>query len=109
MNKTILNLIFFVVSLTAPVAMAGGGHGSDVPEFQERMASFSAEEAANGMTGIWEKVSYRAEQQPFLLVASIIFLCAIVHTFFAVPITKYAHKLQHDHDAEIRRRKECRG
>jgi hypothetical protein len=109
MNKTILNLIFFVVSLTAPVAMAGGGHGSDVPEFQERMALFSAEESASGITGIWEKVSYRAEQQPFLLVASIIFLCAIVHTFFAVPITKYAHKLQHDHDAEVRRQKSAEG
>ena len=109
MNKTILNLIFFVVSLTAPVAMAGGGHGSDVPEFQERMAAFPAEESDKKITGIWEIVSYRAEQQPFLLVASIIFVCAIVHTFFAVPITKYAHKLQHDHDAEIRRQKNAEG
>jgi len=109
MNKTILNLIFFVVSLTAPVAMAGGGHGSDVPEFQERMASFTSEESANEITGIWEKLSYRAEQQPFLLVATIIFVCAIVHTFFAVPITKHAHKVQHDHDADIRRQKNAEG
>ena len=36
-------------------------------------------------------------------------MCAIVHTFFAVPITKYAHKVQHDHDAEIRRQKNAEG
>lgn len=109
MNKTILNLIFLVVSLTAPVAMAGGGGAYDTPEFQERMASFNSEESANGVTGMWERLSYRAEQQPFLLVASIIFVCAIVHTFFAVPITKYAHKVQHDHDADIRRQKSAQG
>lgn len=109
MNKTILNLIFLVVSLTTPVAMAGGGGAYDAPEFQERMASFNSEESTNGITGMWEKLSYRAEQQPFLLVASIIFVCAIVHTFFAVPITKYAHKVQHDHDADIRRQKSAEG
>ena len=109
MNKTILKLIFLVVSLTAPVAMAGGGSAQSTPEFQERMASFPSEESANEIAGIWEKLSYRAEQQPFLLVASIIFLCAIIHTFFAVPITKYAHKVQHDHDADIRREKNAEG
>ena len=109
MNKTILKLIFIIVSLTAPVAMAGGGGAYDAPEFQERMASFNSEESSNGITGMWEKLSYRAEQQPFLLVASIIFVCAIVHTFFAVPITKYAHKVQHDHDADIRRQKNAEG
>ena len=109
MNKTILKLIFFVVSLTAPVAMAGAGHAQSPPEFQERMASFTSEESANEISGMWEKLSYRAEQQPFLLVATLIFVCAIVHTFFAVPITKRAHKVQHDHDAEIRRQKNAEG
>lgn len=89
--------------------MAGGGHGADVPEFKERMERFAVEEKAAGIEGIWEKISYRAEQQPFLAVASIIFICAILHTFFAVPITKYAHKVQHDHDAKVRRDMEERG
>ncbi|MDG1357773.1 MAG: putative Na+/H+ antiporter [Akkermansiaceae bacterium] len=109
MNKTILKLIFIVVSLTAPVAMAASGHGQSTPEFQERMAKFTSEESANEISGIWDKLSYRADQQPFLLVATLIFVCAIVHTFFAVPITKRAHKVQHDHDANIRRQKNAEG
>jgi len=110
MNKTILNLIFFVAVLTTPVAMAAGGGGShEAPKFEKRMDNFSVEEDRMGINGIWEKISYRAEEAPFLLVASIIFLLAIIHTFFAVPITKYAHKVQHDHDAEIRRQKNAEG
>jgi len=109
MNKTILKLIFIIISLTAPVATAGAGGEHSIPEFQERMATFASEESAKEMVGMWERLSYRAEQQPFLLVASIIFVCAIVHTFFAVPITKYAHKVQHDHDADIRRQKNAEG
>lgn len=67
------------------------------------MAAFPAEEAAKGIEGISQIISYRASDQPFLLVASLLFVCAIIHTFFAVPLTKYAHKLQHEHDAKVRR------
>lgn len=91
-----------------PVVHAAGAHGAK-PEFMERMDHFNAEEKAAEMTGIWEKISYRASEQPFLVVASLIFLLAIIHTFFAVPLTKYSHKLQHEHDVKIRREKEAAG
>lgn len=88
------------------MAMAGGGgHAAEPIPFQVKMKQFPAEEEAAGMEGIWDKISYRAEQEPFLLVATIIFILAIVHTFFAVPLTKYSHKIQHEHDAKIRRMK----
>lgn len=110
MNKTILHLVVLVSFLAAPFAIAGGGsHAQEAPKFQKRMDAFTVEEDNMGISGIWDKISYRAEEQPFLLVASIIFLLAIIHTFFAVPITKYAHKVQHKHDAEIRRKKSAEG
>ncbi len=110
MNKIIFNLILLGLTLTAPLAIAGGGsHDGEPPKFQKRMDSFSVEEDNMGISGIWDKISYRAAEQPFLVVASIIFLLAIIHTFFAVPITRYAHKVQHDHDAEIRRQKNVEG
>ena len=109
MNKFILNLVFLVVTFASPALMAGAGHGQQVPKFEKRLDSFSVEEANNGISGIWDKISYRAGEQPFLVVASIIFLLAIIHTFFAVPITKRAHKVQHDHDAEIRRQMSAAG
>lgn len=68
------------------------------PEFLQKMESFSAQEAAQGIVGISEKLQFRATQDPFLIAATVIFLLAIVHTFLAVPIMKRAHKIQHAHD-----------
>lgn len=110
MSKPILSILLMIFALSAPSAMAaGGGHGTETPAFKVSMENFPAEEKAAGLTGIGERLSYRLEQEPFLLVATIIFLCAIIHTFFAVPLTKYAHKLQHDHDAKVRKEREARG
>ena len=77
-------------------------HGA-APAFVTEMEKFPAQEEARGLEGIGEKLAFRAQQQPFLLVATVIFVLAIFHTFFAIPITKLAHKVQHDHDAKIRR------
>lgn len=41
----------------------------------------------------------RIEIEPFNLVATAIFVMAILHTFVAARFTKLAHRLQHDHDA----------
>ena len=100
-------LLTFLFS--AVPALAAGGHDAAPPEFTVKMDQFPALEQAAGKTTIMEKIQFRASEQPFLLVASIIFVCAILHTFFAVPITKLAHKIQHDHDAMIRREKEAAG
>jgi hypothetical protein len=88
---------------------AGGGHALPLPEFLERVEGFAAEEAGAGLSGVGARLAYRVREVPFLLVASVIFLCAILHTFAAVPITKLAHKVQHDHDVRIRKAREARG
>lgn len=108
MRLKLLPLLLLLFTIVIPAVHAAGAHGAK-PEFKERMEQFSAEEKAAEISGIWEKLSYRASEQPFLLVATIIFVLAIVHTFFAVPLTKYSHKLQHDHDAMIRREKGAAG
>jgi len=40
----------------------------------------------------------RASQDPFNLVATAIFILAIIHTFSVARFTALAHRLQHDHD-----------
>lgn len=77
--------------------------------FVEKMNHFAQQEAAQGITSIGDKLSFRISEEPLLLVSSIIFLLAIIHTFFAVPINKYAHKLQHQHDAKIRKLNAAQG
>lgn len=98
-----------VFALAVPAAHAAGGHDAKKPEFMEKMEQFPALEEAAKMESIGDKISFRAKEQPFLVVASIIFLCAILHTFFAVPITKYSHQVQHDHDARVRREMAAQG
>ena len=97
-------LLALLFALLLPdAAQAAGGHDLKPPEFVERMAGFTAQETAGGIEGIGPRLAFRAKEQPFLLVASIIFILAILHTFVAIPITKLAHKVQHDHDAKIRK------
>lgn len=108
MMKSVL-LFFTAIFLYLPThAIAAEGHDPE-PAFVTDMGKFSEMESAKGLTSIGEKLAFRAHEQPFLLVATIIFLLAILHTFFAIPITKLAHNAQHDHDVQIRKLKAAKG
>lgn len=63
-----------------------------------------AEKYAARPNGAWETISARAEEQPFNLIATGIFLLAICHTFLAAKINKAAHKAEHAHELELRQR-----
>jgi hypothetical protein len=109
MRSAFLILALLFALLLPDAAHAAGGHDIKSPEFVERMKDFNAQESAAGIEGIGPRLSYRAKEQPFLLVATIIFILAILHTFVAIPITKLAHKVQHDHDARIRKERAAHG
>ena len=91
-------LIFLLATLALLLPGIAAAADLPTPEFIEKMAAFPQAEKAAGLEGIGAKLAFRAKEQPFLLVSTIIFILAILHTFVAVPITKYAHKVQHDHD-----------
>lgn len=105
----LLLLVLGLLSLVPLASASDVAHGPSSPPFIGRMAAFPAEEAAAGIRGVGAMLAYRAKQVPFLLVASIIFVFAIVHTFLAIPISKLAHQVQHDHDARVRRERAARG
>lgn len=109
--KAVLLLSLLFALLIPGAAEAAAGHDLKTPEFVERMKDFPALESARGIDAsqVGAKLSFRAKEQPFLLVASTIFVLAILHTFVANPITKLAHKVQHAHDARIRREHAARG
>jgi len=94
-------LLFF---LMGNISLAADAHALETPRFLERMAAFPKEEAAAGIQGVGAKLAYRAKAEPVLLVSTLIFVLAILHTFVAIPITKLAHKVQHDHDVRIRKK-----
>ena len=108
MIRSSLLLVVAILFIFAPTGSAAGAHAAE-PVFVTEMAKFPEMEKAQNVEGIGATLAFRAKQQPFLLVASIIFVLAILHTFFALPITKLSHKVQHDHDAEIRRLRAAQG
>jgi hypothetical protein len=93
-------LLFLVIPLAlATPAVTAAEHAK--PEFLIRAENFASQESARGIHDVAGQLAFRAQEQPFLVVASIIFLLAILHTFLAVPITQLAHRVEHEHDEQI--------
>src|SRR5690606_28226771 len=55
--------------------------------------------------GILETLRARIDVEPFNLVASIIFLCAIVHTFLSAKFRHWAHEVEEAHAAKLNERR----
>lgn len=55
--------------------------------------------------GLWEKLCHRVAVDNFNLAASLIFLCAILHTFLAPKFQSLAHKLEHNHKQKLKQEK----
>lgn len=62
-----------------------------------------------GATGLWNVLAGRVAAEPFNLVATLIFLAAIVHTFFAARIRHLAHVIEDRHRAKLGRAAEAAG
>ena len=102
--KQLLFLAMLVSGLAlASVAGASTGQANVRPEFLVKAEQFRQVEAAQGITSTGGRLVFRAKHDPFLPVASVIFLLAIIHTFVAIPITRAAHRVQHEHDERIKR------
>ena len=95
------SLLVVFASLLLLLSGANGAANApeSIPAFVTEISKFPALEQAQGFDSVAEKLMFRAGQQPFLLVATVIFVMAIIHTFFAIPITKLSHQAQRSHEA----------
>jgi len=75
-------------------AVAAGDPPIDAKEFPPSFDSYNDTDADS----IIAILKNRARQAPFNLVATLIFFCAIVHTFLTGKFMAIAHKWEHDHD-----------
>ena len=53
--------------------------------------------------GIWSTLGVRASAEPFNLVATLIFLLAIVHTFLAPKFLEFSHRWTREHEERVER------
>ncbi|MDP0500171.1 MAG: putative Na+/H+ antiporter [Verrucomicrobiota bacterium JB022] len=81
----------------------GGGHHEISSPVPYDLNKYQAQEEAQGITTLGGKLAHRIQEDPFNLVATIIFLLAVAHTFAAGFFMKLAHKYEHEHEEKIQR------
>ena len=87
----------------------GGGHGHhDVVHLPKPLSKYTELETARAAElgveelSLVETLKVRAGDDPINLIATILFFCAIMHTFAAGPILKMAHKAEHAHQERVK-------
>ena len=99
-------LAVLICAFSAVASAAGGGNGHEFPvdvvKLPLSLEKFEEVETAQGITSLSDILIHRIQQSPFTLVASLIFLFAVVHTFMAGFFQKLAHRLEEKHRAARR-------
>jgi hypothetical protein len=84
--------------LWAAVALAAAPSPTGAEAFPRSLASYN--DAEDG--GIWTILKNRVKEEPFNLIATLIFILAIVHTFMTGRFMAIAHRWEHEHQEKIK-------
>ncbi|WP_309399903.1 putative Na+/H+ antiporter [Cerasicoccus maritimus] len=89
---------------------AGGGHGSAEPSnFPTPLSTYMdqeeamAQEQGKESLGLVETLKHRAKENPFNVIATVIFLLAVAHTFMCAKFNKMAHHYEHEHQENLKK------
>jgi hypothetical protein len=93
-----LLLIVALVLVGGLPALAAALPAPDAPPFPRPLDSYGDQ----GSVDVGTVLFSRAFAEPFNMVATIIFLLAIVHTFLAPKILGLSHRIQHNFEAKLR-------
>ncbi|MGK5093267.1 putative Na+/H+ antiporter [Deltaproteobacteria bacterium TL4] len=89
-----IGFIFLLTVILATLVYASGGSSVEHMVFPRSLDSYQDA----GMTSLSEILSNRIQKEPFNLFASLIFLCAIIHTFLTSKFLHIAHQWNHAHE-----------
>jgi hypothetical protein len=87
------------LALFSYTARASESPPSGTAQFPPALESYND----SGLRSIPAILIDRIRQEPFNLAATLIFLCAIIHTFLASKFTNISHKWEHEHRERIKR------
>ena len=91
-----LGLVALLIALgLMPELQAAGAHGPGAGSFPPPLDSYEDD----GWTNVWEVLKNRVDKQPFNLWATVLFLGAVIHTFFTQRFRHLAHVLGERHRA----------
>jgi len=100
-GKICLIVLACLLGLGLTVCSAAGaaeGPADKIVEFPRALDSYDD----GGSHSILKILIGRVRQEPFNLAATIIFLCAIVHTFLTSKFLAKAHQWEYEHDRKVR-------
>ncbi|MGD9082119.1 MAG: putative Na+/H+ antiporter [Desulfobacterales bacterium] len=83
--------------LIAAAVLATGEPSAGVSTFPKALDSYQDP----GISNVFQTLTSRVKDKPFNLVATLIFFCAIVHTFLTSRFLRIAHKWEHRHQEKI--------
>ncbi len=94
-------VVLLVLGVALPLLAAGGGGGdpSAATQFPPPLNGYNDKK----LDGILEIIMLRAKEQPFNVVATLIFFLAIMHTFLSARLLDLSHRLEHKHEDAIDR------
>lgn len=109
MRSLLVVVVLLVAGLFAGTStlFASGGHGDvPAPSFPHPLSDYEAIEAQRASElghplSLIETLTIRIQEDPFNLVATVIFLLAVVHTFLCAKFTKLAHRIDETHHAKL--------
>ena len=93
-------VVWLLLLLTAAgVALAAAGSSGPAPDFPPSLDSYGDQH----LESIVSIIGHRIRQAPFNLVATLIFLAAIVHTFLTGRFMAIAHRWNHEHAEKVKK------
>ncbi|MDP0497506.1 MAG: putative Na+/H+ antiporter [Verrucomicrobiota bacterium JB024] len=101
--------ILACLCLCAPIFAHASSEAAaeDLPAFPLPLEDYheaetqAAAEKGVAELGLWDTLVVRAKEEPINIVVTLLFLGAIVHTFFAGKFMKIAHRLEHEHEEQL--------
>ena len=112
--KSLLRILVLLLLCIQSLPAAGGGHdapawtspeaGNQYAEFPLPLTEYADKKPGAAPQPLEDKLKARASAQPFNIAATIIFVCAILHTFLAGVFQKWAHHVEKDHADEVRKK-----
>jgi hypothetical protein len=96
LNERGLTLAITALLLFAPAIATAEVTNPGIVEFPPPLSGYEDE-----TLGTMERLAYRVQEHPFNLVATLIFFCAIVHTFLSSRLLKLSEHLEERHQALI--------
>jgi Putative Na+/H+ antiporter len=94
-RELLVCLILFAVFLAGITHAATAAGAAELPPFPRPTDSYND----NHISDLWQRLKGRVAAEPFNIVATAIFLLAIIHTFLASKFLSVAHHYEHRFDA----------